>query len=684
MIQGWSVSRQNCLRGGPGVASRVVLVLACQYSLPVVAQEIAPFRLTSVEGYVSTRSLADKVETSQLSATGRENSYQGQSNLRTEVFLMTHSYVYHPKFLSLDVGGGPLLDRQHYESDAGSIASAKTLYNFTGRATFLRDKALSGALFYDHLNPTVTLAPGLIMQQENTRYGFEAMASGALSPLPLRLAYLHQATSGRGADRSIDESSDQFTLAGSRSHGALGTTQFQYQLVQQESRSGSPALALQRTTSNSQGINIDTRLQFGSDRQYDLNNIISLNSRRYAFAQSSLLEQRDQNFMLEGRARHSSQFSTFAVYNHNANSQGGLDASAQSLAAGLNYLPLPELGISLNSRGEETENQIFSTRYRGLDGTLRYEYALPLGVLQASVSGQYFTREQQSVTPQAPVLGEHVLLEGLAYKTLAQRHVAVASLVVSNLARTQSYVEGIDYSLLQIGAETRIQRLPGGSILDGEEVLLDYSYDTGGSFAYAQFDRTYNLNWSVARYFNAYLRRFDATPVLTFGTSSFPLNTVHSQVVGARADIPFNAGIAFSIGGAYEQEDRRETISPYRRSAEDFYLQTDEPLFGLGNFRLARRRTTVDYDLTGQRLNLTGYDLRYWSRHWFGLEMSATSSIERDSALGVPLRRRSDALNAQWRERKLTVTASLVHTNETRGTYERQHTLLQMTARRDF
>jgi len=213
---------------------------------------------------------------------------------------------------------------------------------------------------------------------------------------------------------------------------------------------------------------------------------------------------------------------------------------------------------------------------------------------------------------------------------------------------------------------------------------VDYSYDVGGTYAYAQTDQTFNVNWGLSNYINVFFRYFDSAPQLISGAPSFPLNTVRSSLYGARADIPLRVPFEPMAGGSFEREDRRETVSPYRRDAEDLYIQAEEPLFGTGNFRLSTRRLRVDYANSIQDVNLIGYDFRYWSRHWFGLDVSLDGSYERDTGGPVLRRRVIGSAKAQWRYRKATLTLDLARTRETQGTFERGRTLVQLLGRRDF
>jgi hypothetical protein len=241
----------------------------------------------------------------------------------------------------------------------------------------------------------------------------------------------------------------------------------------------------------------------------------------------------------------------------------------------------------------------------------------------------------------------------------------------------------VDYLLTSVGAETRIQRLVGGAILDGEQVLLDYRYDVGGTYAYRQTDQDFSLGWTYGRYLSFSLRRLDSRPVLVSGQSVFPFNVVTSPVWGGRGEIPL-PGLGWSVGGGYEREDRHETLAPFQRASTEAYMQNDEPLPGFGNLRFGSRRSRVDYVNVLEDVRLTGYDLRYGGRPAPGWDLSATANYERDEGGVLPRRRLDAAFNAQWRERRLSMTFSVQRTREIQGAVQRTRSLLQWLVRRDF
>ena len=651
------------------------------------AQEIAPFKLTGIEGHNTVRYMRDQFVTGQPGggSTPASSVRTGQSDFREEFFLMTHSYVYHPNLLSLDIGGGPILQRGSYVNGEEETLSQGALYNFTGRATFLRDKPYRGSVFYEHLNPTLNVAPGQVITQENTRYGGDFSLLAPVTPVPIYMDATRSHFQGRGADRIVDDEIGRFNLRASRSFGSLGSTQVQYQASQQTSMSGSPNLPIQSSDSSNRGLGVDSRFQFGSDRQYNLTNVIMLNSQAYALqGQSPIPERRDGRMFLDLRARHSNALQTFGFYNYSSSTQGELSSVVNAASAGLNYTPRAELALGAGVHGDDSQTKQLSAATRGIDGSARYQKALPLGMATVSYALRYDQREQIAAAAQTGVLGERISLVGTALVALGHQHVSGGTLVVSNATRTQTFVEGRDYALTLVGAETRIQRLIGGAILDGQELLIDYSFDVGGTFAYRQADQTLNLNWGLMNYFNAYFRRFESDPRLSTGTPTYELNTVHSNVYGARADVPLKLRVETILGGSVERENRRETISPFRRDAQDVYVQTEDPFFGLGNIRVSTRRSRVEYDTGAQNVNLQGYDLRYWARFRLGVEASANVSHEVDNGGLISRRRTITAVKAQWRYRKLNVSFDLGRTLETQGESTRSRALVQIMARRDF
>ncbi|NMG45500.1 hypothetical protein GPA22_17440 [Aromatoleum toluvorans] len=672
------------LRPAQALAGRALVSLLAGFSAGAAAQEVALFNLTDVEGHVSTNYLGNRDATRQAGPAGVTRSTQGDSDWRNEVFLMTHSYVYHPNFVTLDIGGGPILQAGALETDGGTTQSRGVLYNLVGRANFLRGKPVSGALFYEHLNPVLSIAPGQTLQQETSRYGMEVAATAAALPTPLRFELTRSESNGRSDERVMHDRTDQLNLRLSRDIGKQGATQVQFQAVRQESLSGSTSLPIQSSTSDSGSLDIDTRLPFGTDGEHELLNLVSLNRHDFVVDGRAMPQQSDLNLLLDLRMKHSDALTSFGTAHYSNNDNGDRAAVTQSASSGIAWSPDKELELSAGGRIETQQAGPFSVSDRGVDAMVRRQQALPLGTLTASYRVRHDQRSQRAQASDARAIGERTILGGTSPSALSQARVVAGSVVVSNLTRSQVYVENIDYTLTTVGQTTRLQRLIGGSILDGEDVLVDYAYDLGGTFASAETDQTFNLGWSLSQRLSLYLRESRSTVEVLSGTPTFALGDSRSRLYGLRTDLPFSAaGVPLSAGATVEHERIVDPISPLVRNAADLYLQTEEPLFDLGNVGVTLHRMTMDYASSAQDMDLRGYGLRFSAR-WMGVDVSAVRNFECDRG-GPTVRCRVDnAINAQWRERKLAMNARLAHGRETQAGFERSHTLFQISLRRDL
>jgi len=648
------------------------------------SQEIAPFRLTGINGYIVARYMIDENRTSGQGAVA--GSRAQQSNLSEEIHLMTHSYIYHPTLLTLDLGGGPVLEQSNYGVDGVATNSKRQLYNFNGRATFLREKPYTGALFYDRRNQTQSMGPAEVMLTENTRYGASFSLLSPVTPVPLQIELSRSENQGKGAEQVIQDRIDQLRLTMDANVGALGKSILQYVGTRQDSVSGSANLPIQASSSQIDNVNLNTRLKLGPNSEYDLNNVITLNTNKYTAGQGALTELKDLRLGLDLRGRHSEALQTYGRYNFSDSRQGELAMTQNSAGAGVSYRLNPELSGTLAARGENNQSSQLSSTLYGIDGSASYQKALALGQATAGYSFAYTQREQQASAQQVRVVGERLTLAGTSLVLLRSEQIAAGSVVVSNATRTQIFVEGRDYVLSQIGLKLSVQRLIGGNILDAQEVLADYAYAAGGSYASTQLDNTVNLSWALKSYLNLFVRYLDSAPQLTSGTPTAPLNPVKSLVYGSRAELPLSLLTQeFVLGGRAEREDRRETISPYQRANLEAYVQMDLPLVRNGNIRLGTRRLQIDYDHNpAQGVKLVAYDLRLWSRLGYGIDLSVDASRERDTGTPLARERSYTSAKAQWRKRKLLWTFDLTRVQDAQGASVRTRTYGQILLRRDF
>jgi hypothetical protein len=504
------------------------------------------------------------------------------------------------------------------------------------------------------------------------------------TPVPLYVEATRSHDKGNSVERVVDNRIDRLSIKLDRALWSAGTTHFAYNIQQQESSSGSARAPILSSRQDSQTLSLDTQLRFGMDRQYDLTNNITYSTQKYTLAEGNTPKLDDLRFLLNYRGIHSSQWQSFANYFFSDNRQDDRATQVNSAIVGATWSTSKNSGLSASLRAIDTQAPQFKTLTQGIDGSARYDQALPIGTGQMSYSFRYDQRTQTASGTKTAIVGERIVLNGTSPSALLQPRVTFGSVVVRNASRTQVFIEGIDYLLTVVGNATRIQSILSGILLDGETVLVDYSFDIGGTYANTELDQTLNLNWAVSRFMSIYARHADSAPRVTSGTPSSPLNVVKSTLYGTRADIPLGTSTELLAGGFLERENRRETIAPYLRTAGEVYLQGDLPGLERASFRAATRRTRVQAENVLQSVDLLGYDLMLGWHYGSGVRMTASGYYERDRGGFEPRERRAASLKALWRFRRLIMSIDVSRTRESQGAFTRDRTLGHLNFRRDL
>ncbi len=674
------------LKQTPIVRAIQVLALFGVQSISYAQPEFASFKLTGVEGFVSATYQTNGV-VSNLPDVSNQNttrSSQRQTDLRFETSLMTHSYIYHPKLLALDLGVGVVAGYGRTDSDGLISTNHDQVYNISARATAFSDKPAHGAVFYERLHSTPSMDPGEIFNQTNQRYGFTAAVLAPLTPVPLGLEYTRERNQGSSTTRVVDDQINRLQFKAERLLSKYGATRFDYYSVQQVSASGSALLPVQETRMDSRGLSLGTNLKLGTESPYELNNNISYSTQRYARESDPGTERSDLGFGLNYNGSFNPQWRHTASYQFGRSRQGDLATYSDAASALTTWTATKDVNVAAGVHLNDARSPQFSSHAQGVDGSVGYARELALGSMRAGYSLRYEKRNQTATDTQVAIIGERVTLTSTTPISLSRKLVTAASVLVQNATRSQTFVEGIDYAQSVVGVTTRIQRLLSGNILDGEDVLVDYVFDFGGTYASTQTDQSVDLSWALSNMFGIYARYSESKPQLVSGQPTSPLNTVRSRLVGARADVPVSSRVDLVVGGRVEREVHDETISPYVRSEGEAYIRGEFPLDISNNYRFGARRTRTEADDLRQDSDVLAYDLLLGVRLQSGLSLNAIGLYERNQG-GIDLRvRKTATLKALWRYRRLSFSADLSRTQESQGLYARDQTIGRLDLRRDF
>jgi len=654
-----------------GIAGSAVLLVA-----PAWADEIAPFRLTSVDGEITLRHYLDE----QLGGTiGLPKSGETRSTFEEEVFVRANGYVYHPNLLKVELGGGPLLVQSNVASGGLSNSSNDLLYNLTTHLDFLEQKPYPISVYYEHLNPSVYTSTTSRFLQENNKIGFNAALRRPGASANYSIEAFRTDSQGEGIDQIVDDQIEQASFRIDHSMGANNNGQFVFQRNQQKSRSGATSAPILPTTSHSDTWNYDTRFTFGDTRNVKLRNIIAYTDQDFENT-AGTLRRRDLRITPDLRWQHSDRTDSYYQANYVDSQDNDIVTNNLALVAGINDRPNERLSQGVDVRFDDNSTTGLTEVAQSIGGNIKYEQSLTDSQVRLSYGARLDRRDRRAGAAQVPVIGEMITLVGTAGVPLANDFVVISTIEVWNLDRTQRFNVGDDYRIIVLGSRTQIERIASGAILDGQQVLVDYEYQTGGTVDYSMFTQNIQAGWSLKQYYNVYARMRNASATINSGLPTVPFNTGTSWTTGARADLPLSNDM--NIGGELVYDNYEQDISPYIRDSVDAYVEM--PLPYLSTLRLSVRRVHVDNIGSNEDVDLRGFMLRLRARPWFRANLTAELNAEED--VGGSLRRElvSGATTLSWRVRRLLLSAEARASRELQGTYERDRFLFRFFVTREI
>lgn len=666
----------GCARGCGSVARCIGFTLLCLVPALIAAEELSAFKLTGIEGEAYLRALFDEND---IAHEDLRTFKETRPSYEQGFFVLTHSYAYHPKFLQMDLGAGLKFLQSELDSSYGDNAEQDVLVELSGRFRFLEDKPYPVTFFFDRRNPTLSLRLTEDVVLKNTNYGVISQLRQPLLPFPLQFEASRHESEGDGLETVIDDTVDQLRLSAESSLGPDGSARLSYQYINLDSNSGSLSLPIQRTTTTSHTGNLDTRLRFGSASQFELV------SSGFASVQDQSLIGGRTDLRISNRLRwdHSERlYSHYRyVFSDTDADQEGAYGTNHDGEAGVNLRINDRLAVAGAARASRSEGFAAEQDSYGAGFEASYEQELWIGALQSGYAFRYDYVDRKADTATFTVVGERLALAGTAPVGLGNEFVLASTVVVSNEGRTQIYLEGSDYRLSVVGGQVRIERLVGGNIADGASVLVDYAFESGGTFSYDAFNHELNASYRFWRYYDVYLVARHSDQSLSSGVPGITLNSLSSVQLGARADVPLRWGLR--AGGEARFEEHDEDIAPFTQYDVNAYAET--PLFFTpGTLRAFVRHARVYVEASPEDVDLLRYGLMVESRPFLRTRVALEYSHEKDT--GGTIGRELDlvSLNATWQRRRLAFTLRGNLRHERQGEFERDNVSLRAELTRNF
>jgi len=672
----------RCTESVKSFLSGVVLLSILLPVFASAADEVAVFRLTNLQAFIE---LFYRKNVINNQATGIETAID-DSRQQVELGMSTNSYIFHPKLLQMRFAGGLIFDRQDINREQSSLVPVGTTQSGSGQEQvllnldtsfqFLKDKPYPTTFSYFRANPVVRTGLEGSFTQTTERYGVDFELRDIL-PVSFSVNASRDSSFGESLDRIVDFTSDRVSVRSRKSFSSGDRIALHYELSSRNSRNGDPARTIQETLRQSQHVLLTSNWRLGSRDQLQIDQTARFNRRDNP-------DVTDINFVPRFRWEHSPTLQSRYSYSFNQSErpEAMVKIRSETASAALHYSPTPELnGLVQTNVDRSVETNRLLQNARGFSSRVNYKRGTRTSQLNLSLGLGYQRKDQDSQVTQISVLEEVVVLVGTTPVSLSRDFIILDTVIVRNETGTQTLIEGVDYRLIEIGSRTQIERLIGGSILDGETVLVDYDAKTGGTFEYSLVNQTLNADFRFAKYHNIFLRYRSNMQTLESGFSTLPFNSVEALEIGLREQLPLRWGGLQLYGEArYLRQD--EDINPFNQKSILASLQA--PLPHRLNLTISASRNFVDNLNSDEDSDMTVFNANLTWQARRNLTVRAEGHYDEDTG-GTLLRRRSRAkLSLQWRFRRISIGMDARYEDQQQGEVKNDNYEFWLRIRREL
>jgi hypothetical protein len=662
------------------------VILACALLfVPVcasAADDIAGFRLTDFRAFLELQYRNDSISNQ---ATGVETTID-DTRKQIELGASTTSYVFHPKLLQMFIAGSLLSDRQTIDREQFSLSSTvpnvssdrrkDLLMNVDATFQFLKDKPYPTTISYYRDHPVVKTGVEGSFMQEAERYGFDFRLQDIL-PFNMSVNAFRDTSFGESLDRVIDLETERMTVKAKRFSSSGERVVLDYEVSSQTSRNGDPRRPIEETTRNVHRVALTSSSRLGGDDQIRINQTTSVNRRDNP-------DVTDINFTPQVRWIHSSDFQSRYRYSfyQSERPDSAFKSRSEVASASLHYSPTPEFNGFIRADADRSEEvDRLSQTSHGMFARANSRSDTKFGQLNLTFGLGYELNNRESQDPRISIIEERVIFVGVGPIFLSREFVILETVVVRNDTGTQTYIEGVDYRLIEIGSQTQIERIISGSILDGETVLVDYEAETGGTFEYSQLNQSASADFKFAKYHNIFLRYLNNKQTLESGFSTLPFNSVEAVEFGIREQLPLRwGGVQLSGEARYRHQD--EDINPYDQTSLQVSIQA--PLPHRLNINASVSRNIVENFLSDEDADMTVFNANLTWQARRNLVIRAEGYYDEDTG-GTVLRSNSRLkLGALWRFRKVSLRMDARYEEQEQGDLKSDHYEFWLKIRREL
>ena len=648
----------------------IIVAFLCNNSF-LQAADISTFEITDISGSLSLKLLTDSKEFINQGITAQK--YESQL-WQKELSLDINSYIYHPNFLKMDLSAGFLSDQTKFDTSGNKTTTKKQVNNFSARLDFLSKKPTPFSVYYNKTNTTVPTGSAGNFLLERIRYGSEISLLSPLSPVSIKLSNYRETSYGEGANQITDDIIERTNLDMSYPYGVGAYIKLNQQYNNSISRSGSLSSTIVESESKTSSTGLNTRNSFGSERQLRLD----INS---GYQKQEEFPERESWFFRPNLDwKHNKTFTSHYTYETNNTKELDRVTENNKSAARLNYFGNDSLTGIVNLTHNNSKSTGYEFEDKGASFNVTKKIDVPYGKYSLSYTAGINNRDQTSTVDLIPVIGDEYILNGITQTNINHDNIDTTTIRVWNITRSQEFILDQDYSITTIGDQVLIERLITGIIADGQSVLIDYSYRTGGTIKYDQQKQNLNTSLTIGKHYELSAQYYQSKQNLLEGTPTTNLNSSDGVVLSLRVNKPLKKGI--TTGGKLQAQKHNEDNNPYNKQTIDAFVNL--PLLEKATLKLNTGLMKINYENSDEDTDKKSLGLLLHAKPWTLVSTSFDSNYSKDTGSSSERTRFVSNLNFSWHYRQLDYKATIKNQSEKQGNIERDDWSIYMKLQRAF
>ncbi|HVT88470.1 MAG TPA: hypothetical protein VHD56_06425, partial [Tepidisphaeraceae bacterium] len=643
-------------RMGRGPHPSIALLLALLPAQRLMAQENGPIILgeqqkhnwLTLGNYHGSLELLYRNQNDQIDPKdGSPKSEFNEDRFQETLSLSSNGAIYHPNLVELNLAGSFGLTQDRIDATGQSDSQFGTIYDWDASATILRKEIAPLTLYTRRNNQLISRELGPTLESTVTTAG--AIWDIRSKSIPTRIEAYHSEQEQTGPADAGNFNLSQYTVVWhSEAHpttNQLLSWDYSFNSVDEQTAD------LASDSFMTHDASLVHSVDFGKDRRSNLTS--SLNY----FDQSGDFDLQRMRLNERLRVHHSDTFETRYDYSLDQQSFSGTDQTTNRATAGF----LHKLYKSLTTTGEIGGQQITrsddaNTIEVFADLNFDYRKKVPFGKLSSALGVSWDRQENDDRSGTTQIFDQPLAFADPAPIILPRAGIPPGSVNITDAMGLVVYRPGLDYTLRSFPDHLEIDRIIGGSIANGQTVLVDYQLSpeaantvtNNGFNISARYDIDQGALKGLAIY--ARYRKQDQT-IDASSTSLLIPNSFDDTIYGVEYSI-------WHVIVSAERENYDATISPF--DATRFDARYTQRLNPDTTATVNANYTTLNYTDEDNRIGL--WIVSAQLQHNFTRELQGYVTVlyrQEDDDLRGPTRGWEEQVELQWHHRQVYVYGML-------------------------